>query len=104
MLEIVFLNLLMNSAQAMNGAGRIQVDITAHDDACEITFTDSRPGIPADIRDQVLTPFFTTKSRGTGLGLATAKSVIDAHHGEIAVDCPATGGTIVTVRLRARLT
>jgi nitrogen fixation/metabolism regulation signal transduction histidine kinase len=44
-------------------------------------------------------PFFTTKSRGSGLGLPTAKRIVEAHHGEIAVDCPPGGGTTVVVRL-----
>ena len=44
-------------------------------------------------------PFFTTKSRGSGLGLPTVKRLIDAHSGDIAIDCPTGGGTIVVVRL-----
>ncbi|CEF48811.1 unnamed protein product [uncultured bacterium] len=47
----------------------------------------------------VLEKFFTTKARGTGLGLATEKRVIDAHLGTISIECPAEGGTTVTVQL-----
>jgi two-component system sensor histidine kinase HydH len=46
-------------------------------------------------------PFFTTKARGSGLGLPTARPLIEAHHGTISVACPADGGTTVTVRLPA---
>jgi PAS domain S-box-containing protein len=99
MLKIVFQNLLVNSAQAMQGQGRIDVTIAALDGHCEISFTDSGPGIPEEIRDKIFTAFFTTKSRGSGLGLATAKRLVEAHHGVVAIECPPAGGTRVTVRL-----
>jgi two-component system sensor kinase FixL len=100
MLRIVFQNLLINSAHAMKGKGRIQVVIDAVDGAtCQITFMDDGPGIPPDIREKIFTPFFTTKSRGSGLGLPTAKRLIDAHSGQITVECPPVGGTQVVIRL-----
>jgi signal transduction histidine kinase len=99
MLKIVFQNLLVNSAHAMQGRGRVEVAVGARDGACVIAFTDTGPGVPAEIRDKVFTPFFTTKSRGTGLGLPTAKRLVDAHHGEIHIDYPEEGGTRVTMTI-----
>jgi signal transduction histidine kinase len=99
MLKIVFQNLLVNSAHAMQGRGTIHVAVAAADSTCRIVFSDSGPGIPAEIRDKIFTAFFTTKSRGSGLGLATAKRLVEAHHGEIEVACPPAGGTTVTVQL-----
>ena len=99
MLKIVFQNLLVNSAQAMQGHGKVDVAVEAHDGACVMAFTDTGPGIPPEVRDRVFTPFFTTKSRGTGLGLPTAKRLIEAHQGEIQIDCPASGGTRVRVKI-----
>ena len=99
MLRIVFQNLLINGAHAMHGTGRIRVAVETIDSTCQIAFIDGGPGIPAEIREQIFTPFFTTKSRGSGLGLPTAKRLIDAHNGQIAIDCPAAGGTTVVVRL-----
>ena len=99
MLKIVFQNLLVNSAHAMQGQGRIDVAIAALDGSCEISVTDSGPGIPEEIRDKIFTAFFTTKSRGSGLGLATAKRLVEAHQGVVQVECPPAGGTRVTVRL-----
>ena len=99
MLRIVFQNLLLNSAHATHGTGRIRVSVSTVDGECQVAVVDSGPGIPQDIRDRIFTPFFTTKSRGSGLGLPTAKRLIEAHDGEIAVDCPAGGGTTVVVRL-----
>ena len=99
MLKIVFHNVLMNAAHAMQGQGSIRVQIVAADSTCRIAFTDGGPGIPTEIRDKIFTAFFTTKSLGSGLGLATAKRLIEAHQGTIVVDCPPAGGTTVTVQL-----
>jgi signal transduction histidine kinase len=62
-----------------------------------IDVVDSGPGIAADAQSRLFTPFFTTKARGTGLGLATVKRIADAHRGEIRV--VATGADGTTVRL-----
>jgi signal transduction histidine kinase len=99
MLKVVFQNLLINGAHAMKGRGRIRVAVTAVDTSCQIAFIDAGPGIPPEVREKIFTPFFTTKSRGSGLGLPTAKRLIEAHNGQIAIDCPPTGGTTVVVRL-----
>jgi two-component system, LuxR family, sensor kinase FixL len=99
LMQIVFHNLLVNGAQAMQGQGVIQVSIRQDAASCQITFADRGPGIPADVRDQVFTPFFTTKARGSGLGLPTSRRIVEAHRGEIRVDCPPAGGTTVVVSL-----
>ena len=99
MLKIVIQNLLVNSAQAMQGTGSVQVDVKTDSEACEITVADAGPGISADVQARIFTAFFTTKSRGSGLGLPTAKRLVEAHRGTIAVTCPPTGGTVVTIRL-----
>jgi signal transduction histidine kinase len=99
MLRIVFQNLLINGAHAMHGKGRIRVAIGTVDAACQIAFIDSGPGIPAEIREKIFTPFFTTKRGGSGLGLPTAKRLIEAHDGQITIDCPPAGGTAVVIRL-----
>ena len=101
LLQLVFHNLLVNSGQAMGGRGEIRVSLTEADATCRIAFADTGPGIPLDIRDKVFTPFFTTKSRGSGLGLPTCRRLVEAHRGTIDVHCPAGGGTIVTVQLPA---
>jgi two-component system sensor histidine kinase PilS (NtrC family) len=99
MLRIVFQNLLINGAHAMQGKGTIHVAVQAFDSTCQIAFIDAGPGIPAEIREKIFTPFFTTKSRGSGLGLPTAKRLIEAHNGQIEINCPPAGGTRVIVRL-----
>jgi two-component system, LuxR family, sensor kinase FixL len=99
LLRIVFQNLLINGAHAMHGKGSIRVAIDTVDGSCQIAFIDRGPGIPPEIREKIFTPFFTTKSRGSGLGLPTAKRLIEAHNGQILIDCPPAGGTTVVVRL-----
>jgi two-component system, LuxR family, sensor kinase FixL len=101
LLRIVVVNLLVNSAHAMNGQGLVRVSIGSADGICQVTFQDEGPGIPVDVRAKIFTPFFTTKSKGTGLGLPTARRLIEAHGGTIELECPAGGGTIVRIALPA---
>jgi len=100
-LQMVFQNVLMNAAQAMNGLGRVSVTIGDANGRCRLSIADHGPGMPADVRDKAFDPFFTTKHRGTGLGLSIAKRIIDAHGGEIRIDTPPGGGTIVSIDLPA---
>jgi two-component system sensor histidine kinase PilS (NtrC family) len=99
MMRVVFQNLLINGAHAMQGKGRIRVAVEPVESTCQIAFVDGGPGIPPDVRDKIFTPFFTTKTRGSGLGLPTVKRLIDAHNGQITIDCPPAGGTAVVIRL-----
>jgi signal transduction histidine kinase len=64
-----------------------------------VAVADNGPGIAPEVRAKIFEPFFTTKHRGTGLGLPTARRVVDRHRGTVEVDCPPEGGTIVTVTL-----
>ena len=98
-LQTVFLNLLLNAAQASGSASDVRVTIAATPAEARVQISDRGPGIPADVRDKIFEPFFTTKHRGTGLGLPTAKRVVEAHHGSITFECPPSGGTNVTVTL-----
>jgi PAS domain S-box-containing protein len=97
MLRATIVNLLLNSAQAMNGAGRIHIVVSRQDAKWTLAVCDSGPGILMDIRDRVLEPFFTTKARGGGLGLPIARRVAELHGGTLTLDFPATGGTTVTI-------
>ena len=99
--QLVFQNVLMNAAQAMNGHGAIRVTTAPADGLCRIEIADAGPGMPPDVREQAFEPFFTTKSRGTGLGLPLAKRIVEAHGGRIQIDSPPDGGTVVTLLLPA---
>jgi two-component system sensor histidine kinase HydH len=99
LLKLVAQNLLLNAVHAIAGPGRIAVTVDADDRMCRIQVADTGPGMTADVREKLFTPFFTTKARGTGLGLSTAKRFIEAMGGTIAVECPPSGGTCVTIRI-----
>ena len=98
-LQIVFQNILMNAAQATGGAGDVDVAIEPAERGWQVAIADHGPGMPAEVREQAFAPFFTTKHRGTGLGLPTARRFVEAHGGHIALDTPPGGGTVVTVFL-----
>jgi PAS domain S-box-containing protein len=99
LLKIVFHNLLVNSAHAMQGQGTIEVRVQPHDGRCHVVVRDAGPGIPADVLEKIFTPFFTTKARGTGLGLPTARRIVEAHGGTITVQSAAGAGTTVALTL-----
>ena len=99
LLKLILQNLLLNAVHAVQGRGSIRVEIRASDATCAIAVIDTGPGIPPEVREKLFTPFFTTKSRGTGLGLSTAKRFVEAQGGSISIECPASGGTTVVIRL-----
>jgi signal transduction histidine kinase len=77
----VFLNLILNSIQALGKGGQISFEIFKAQDEAKIIITDNGPGVPNDIFDQIQLPFFTTKgNEGSGLGLAICKEIIEVEH------------------------
>jgi signal transduction histidine kinase len=84
-LDAVFINLVINSIQAMQEGGKIEIKIDEKDNMAILQFTDSGEGIPDEDLDKVFEPLFTTKQTGTGLGLASCKNIIEQHQGEISV-------------------
>ena len=86
-LKQVFLNIILNGAQAMDGSGELTVRTKLQPDkkTVEIRITDTGPGIAQETLNKLFDPFFTTKERGTGLGLAIAYGIVDRHGGTIDV-------------------
>ncbi len=84
-LSRVFRNLLGNAVEALGtrADGRIDVTLKGEGEAVEIAIADNGPGVPAEDRDRVWDPDFTTKKRGTGLGLALVRQTVRAHGGEV---------------------
>lgn len=93
------LNLLTNAAQAARDTGRVRITGQRCDDRYRLVVADEGPGMPETVVDRCLEPFFTTKTRGTGLGLPIAKRVIDEHGGSLAVASAPGAGTRVTLDL-----
>ena len=101
-LKLVLLNLLMNGAQAMRHAGRVSIQTRATETHYEICIRDEGPGISPEVREHLFEPFFTTRHRGTGLGLVTARRLMEAHGGTLRLECPPDGGTMAVVSLPRR--
>jgi signal transduction histidine kinase len=107
-IQQVLLNLLINARQAMPNGGRVLIAL-AHDaqnDTVDLTVRDTGTGIPADKLPRIFDPFFSTKKGpdssgkgGTGLGLHTCRSIVEAHHGRIRVESTVGVGTAFTIRL-----
>lgn len=107
-LNQVFLNLIVNAAHAIadrhgtSGEGKIVVRTLVQSEHAVVEISDNGGGIPESIRNRIFDPFFTTKEvgRGTGQGLAIARSIIvDKHHGEIELDTVVGEGTTFRIKL-----
>jgi len=99
-LEQVFLNVCLNAYQAMGEAGgTLTVRSLVRADRVVVEIADTGPGIPPEVRASIFTPFFTTRSNGTGLGLATSVRLLAQHGGLMEFDCPQGGGTVFTISL-----
>lgn len=94
-IQAVFTNLIMNSIQAMDNYGNVTIRFEESPDDVTFFVQDSGPGIKTEVIDKIFEPLFTTKSRGTGLGLPAVKMIIQQHQGTIAVSNNPTTFTIV---------
>jgi signal transduction histidine kinase len=98
-LHQLFLNLLLNAAQATPANGRVEIAAARSEQAVDITITDTGPGISPALREQVFAPLYSTKAEGTGLGLAIARRIAAAHGGTLAVAESAHTGAVLVIRL-----
>jgi signal transduction histidine kinase len=96
-LRRAFSNLLRNAAEAMGGAGSVEVRVTGEGRGVVITVADHGPGITPELGGRVFEPYMTTKPDGTGLGLALVRQTVDAHHGTIAASETPGGGATFTL-------
>jgi two-component system, NtrC family, sensor kinase len=102
-LQQVFLNIILNAADAMNGRGTLTVASESTEDRLWVlvSFTDTGSGMTPEVMEKIFEPFFTTKPRGqgTGLGLSIAYGIVQKHHGEILVKSRPGHGSTITVKL-----
>ena len=98
-----FLNILLNAIQAMPQGGHLTVSTTPgpHGQGGQIRFQDDGEGIEPEALNKILNPFFTTKEKGSGLGLPIVKSIIEAHQGSLEISSAAGAGTTITITLPA---
>ncbi|MGB9301119.1 MAG: cache domain-containing protein [Anaerolineae bacterium] len=105
-LREVFVNLMTNAAEAMEGGGSLTITTaSAEDEMIKIAFQDTGCGIPEQNLSKIFTPFFTTKAigKGTGLGLAIVYGIIKMHRGQIYVESEVGVGSTFTITLPVRL-
>jgi two-component system, NtrC family, sensor kinase len=103
LMEQVFMNIILNAADAMRGAGTLTVTTRTANGWAEVDFEDTGVGMPESILDKIFEPFFTTKhsSEGTGMGLGLSVSygIVKSHNGEMFVTSKEGVGSKFTVRL-----
>ena len=95
----VFLNLFLNSIQAMPDGGMLEIDVNKIDGKVVIKITDSGIGIEKELLEKIFDPYFTTKTQGTGLGLSLTAKIIEDHDGRIAFKSEKGHGTEAEVSL-----
>jgi signal transduction histidine kinase len=101
LLERAVLNLLENALQAVGERGTIDVRTRAVDGRLEVEVEDSGPGLEPEIRDRIFEPFFSTKTGGSGLGLALVQKTAQDHGGGVRLDSPVGGRTRAVLWLPA---
>ena len=100
-LNQVFMNLLMNACDALEGHGTIRIRTRPEGDAVLLEFEDDGPGMPGDVRERIFEPFYTTKpvGQGTGLGLSLSHGIVANHGGEMEVRSDPGAGTTFSIRI-----
>ena len=99
-MKIAFLNIIVNAIEAMEpGSGILQLKTFSRNDKCIISITDNGPGIDEESVSKVFDPYFTSKTRGTGLGLTNTQNIILNHKGHISVESKKGVGTTFTIQL-----
>ena len=101
-IQQVFMNIMLNAADAMAGnGGRLTIRTALTDEMAEVSFTDTGCGIPKEYLTKLFDPFFTTKTtgKGTGLGLAISYGIVKSHNGDIKVESEAGKGSTFRVKL-----
>jgi hypothetical protein len=99
-LRQLFMNLIINSIEAMETHGQVCINLKVNADSkLRVEVSDNGPGVPHDKLGKIFQPFYTSKKQGTGLGLATCKRIVLDHGGEIRVESEWGKGTTFLVDL-----
>jgi signal transduction histidine kinase len=99
LLKQAVLNVIQNGAQAMQQGGKLEVVLEEDRKAAVLRVTDEGPGIPEDIREKIFDLYFTTKSGGSGIGLAMTYRILQLHHGSVEVQSKAERGAEFLLRI-----
>ncbi|MBW2243119.1 MAG: hypothetical protein JRH01_14130 [Deltaproteobacteria bacterium] len=96
-------DLTLNAIQAMDEARtqapRLSVSVQTSADGVLISISDNGPGVPAELQERIFSPFFTTRAKGSGVGLALVQKIIVSHGGSVQLESPPEGGTVFRLHL-----
>jgi signal transduction histidine kinase len=98
-LKQAFMNVVLNAIEAMPQGGELKVSTLTQDNSVCIKIVDTGVGIPAEDLEHIFQPFFTRKTRGTGLGLANVKRIFEEHGGNVEIESTIGKGTEVSLWL-----
>jgi signal transduction histidine kinase len=98
-LQQVLWNIVLNAIQAIDNAGTITIETHASDESIFIRVSDDGKGIAPDQLEQIFKPFFTTKHKGTGLGMTISRRIVEQHHGTLTVTSRPGKGTMIVITL-----
>ncbi|MBI4811072.1 MAG: cache domain-containing protein [Ignavibacteriales bacterium] len=100
-IQQVFINIIINASEAMSKGGLLTIEskLSTNKETILISFADTGPGIPEEIKDKIFDPFVTTKEQGTGLGLSISYGIIEQHGGEISMESKRGEGTTFIIQL-----
>lgn len=98
-IQQIFINLVLNAVDAMPEGGDIWIETLHKDEMVEISFEDTGPGVPEELRNRIFEPFYSTKEKGVGLGLALTYGILQAHGGSIEYSPGEQGGAGFRVRI-----
>ena len=97
------MNLVVNAIDAManlpTDVRKIMIRTNRNDNFADVAVSDAGPGIPSDKIEEVFEPFFTTKTNGMGMGLSIARTIVEAHGGQIWVETLPAGGASIRIKL-----
>jgi signal transduction histidine kinase len=99
LLKQAVLNIVVNAIEAMPAGGELRLESSSTGDTAEIRVSDTGPGIPPDLREKIFRLYFTTKQRGSGIGLAMAFRIVQLHDGTIDFTSEPGKGTAFFIRL-----
>jgi signal transduction histidine kinase len=98
-LKQVLVNLIKNASEAMPEGGTITLAAQRRPPHLEITVADNGEGMTEDVAQNIFTPYFTTKSKGSGLGLVISRNIVRAHNGDLVVESQPGKGSVFTIKL-----